>query len=462
MDYKDSDLSLAKKAAFALASLSVYRRLKKAPAISSFNRLVKHIGTPGFDLLEAAELYSDVYFSLMSSGRYSCFKEYIIEGIIFDDNPFSAMSEKQSFEEMDREVLRAAANDLDTLQMISAVSCGDIRKLLLKSSALSAFETEAIEALPIWNSACSEPVYKDRPYLQHIPPLMDALYSSESWSKCLERLCSFHYKYGRGDVCRYSAFVWDSSGSTGGLRGIESPDPVRLSDLIDYEEERSEIIDNTVNFLKGYPANNVLLYGDRGTGKSSSVKAILNEYHNLGLRLVEIPKNALIDFPRIMGMLQRRMQKFIIFIDDLSFEDSEESYTALKAALEGGVESRPHNVLIYATSNRRHLIKEKFSDRHALHSLNHDDEVRASDSIQEKLSLADRFGITVVFSSPDKYKFLNIVEGLVQKRGIVVDKEYLHKEALKWELWYNGRSPRTAKQFVDWLEGMQKNRESSL
>jgi hypothetical protein len=249
------------------------------------------------------------------------------------------------------------------------------------------------------------------------------------------------------------AFIWDKSNGQGYLRGIENHDLVTLSDLIGYQTEREEVINNTLQFLKGYNANNVLLYGDRGTGKSSTVKAILNEYHKHGLRIIEVPKSNLGDFPEIIRQLKGRKQKFIIFVDDLVFEDSEENYTTLKAILEGGLENRPKNVLIYATSNRRHLIKEKFSDRLGFQSGGSDDEIRAADTLQEKLSLADRFGITAVFSSPDKSRYLEIVEAMAEKRGIAMDKEQLHKEALKWELWYNGRSPRTARQFIDWLEG---------
>jgi predicted AAA+ superfamily ATPase len=257
---------------------------------------------------------------------------------------------------------------------------------------------------------------------------------------------------------RYGAFVWESIEGKSCLRGIEVPDPIRLSDFIGYEQERLEVIENTEKFLKGLPANNVLLYGDRGTGKSSTVKAIVNEYREMGLRIIEIPRKHLVDFPAVIRQIKGRKCKFIIFVDDLAFEDSEESYTVLKSILEGGVENRPDNVLIYATSNRRHLIKEKFSDRAGFRSDDPDDEIRAQDTMQEKLSLSERFGITVIFSSPDKKRYLGIVEGLAAQRGINIDRDRLQKEAMKWELMYNGRSARTAKQFVDWLEGNERLR----
>ncbi len=229
---------------------------------------------------------------------------------------------------------------------------------------------------------------------------------------------------------------------------------------MEYQNERSMVIANTLQFLKGYPSNNVLLYGDRGTGKSSTVKAILNEYHTQGLRMLEVPKASLADFPLIIRHLKDRTQKFIIFVDDLVFGDNEENYTSLKAVLEGGIESKTSNILIYATSNRRHLVKEYFSERAGLQSGNHNEEVHAGDSMQEKLSLADRFGISVVFSSPDQKRFLKIVAGIAVSRNLKIDKERLEKEALQWTLSYNERSARTARQFVDWIEGNDAIKDS--
>lgn len=335
-------------------------------------------------------------------------------------------------------------------------------------------------------------------YSNHFSTIIEKFLSEDDWTSLTEPLARFHNKWGYGDFARFRAFVWqhganyrgincDSTCSIGNLikssdaqclnstistngtnnaykesygylKGIENPDPIKLTDLIGYEIQKNEVLNNTLLFLEGYPANNMLLYGDRGTGKSSTIKALVNEYYEQGLRIVEVPKKHIMDFPDIIRVLEGRKHKFIIFIDDLAFEDNEENYTALKAVLEGGVESKPSNIIIYATSNRRHLIKEKFSDRAGLASGNPDDEVHASDTIQEKLSLADRFGIKITFSAPDKNEFLKIVDGIAEKRGLKVDKEYLHREALKWELTYNGRSPRTAKQFVDWLEGYLKLR----
>ena len=440
-----------KKARLSLKSLSIYRNLLKDKVICKLNALLDYIDGGEIDLSKSVGLYNNFFFELAACSSITCLKEYMVDKILYDDNPFSRQAEALDFGSIDSTVKAAARNDLSYLYTVSQLSSAYVKSHMLMSSGASGFEKEIIENLPEWwpdNSAALE-IQSQSCCHESIRRLF---LLSRDWRECIQHLSEFHKKWGCGIFARYKAFVWEHQGGEGYLRGVENPDPITLSDLIGYEAERSEVINNTLQLLDGFPANNVLLYGDRGTGKSSTVKAILNEYYTQGLRIVEVPKKYLIDFPDIIRKLEGRKQKFIIFCDDLTFGDNEENYTALKAALEGGLENRPRNVVVYATSNRRHLIKENFSDRAGLHSGNRDDEIRSQDTMQEKLSLADRFGITVVFSSPDKSKYLEIVEGLAAKRGLKVDKEYLHKEAMKWELWYNGRSPRTARQFIDWLQ----------
>lgn len=219
------------------------------------------------------------------------------------------------------------------------------------------------------------------------------------------------------------------------------------------DRQKETAVKNTKIFLSGKTANNILFYGDRGTGKSSMVKALANEFGDKGLRLVEVPKRYLDRIPGLTSMLAGRGLRFILFIDDLAFGNNEEEYTALKAVLEGGIEHRPQNILLYATTNRRHIVKERFSERDGLYSDNPDDEIRARDAMQEKLSLSDRFGITIVFSSPVKKEYLQIVHKMAEERNITIDPELLEQKAMQWEMAYNGMSPRTARQFIDWLEG---------
>ena len=225
---------------------------------------------------------------------------------------------------------------------------------------------------------------------------------------------------------------------------INNTERVMLDDLIGYEIQKKKLVDNTEAFIKGLPANNVLLCGDAGTGKSTSIKALLNEYYDQGLRMIEIYKHQFQDLSNIISQIKNRNYRFIIYMDDLSFEEFEIEYKFLKAVIEGGMETRPDNVLIYATSNRRHLIKENFSDR--------EDDVNKNDTRQEQLSLSDRFGLTITFINPDKKDYLDIVEKIAADRGLQVDAQRLDAAAEQWAVRRGGRSPRCARQFIDHVE----------
>ena len=277
--------------------------------------------------------------------------------------------------------------------------------------------------------------------------IIEKFLDTSPWSSLIEELVEFHKQNGFGIFARYKGFSWDGNN----LVGIENLDPIRLDSLVNIDRQKKIVVENTLAFLNGQRVNNILLYGSRGTGKSSTVKAILNEFSHMGLRVVEVYKDQLYTFPKLVRILRDVPLKFIIFVDDLSFEDIEVNYTKLKAILEGSLEAMPQNVVIYATSNRRHLVKERFSDRNGLS----DDEVHFRDTLEEKLSLADRFGIVVTYPSPTQQEYLAIVDEIAKKRGIEIT-EKLHRLALQWEMNYNGRSARTAKQFVDWYEAQVK------
>ena len=225
---------------------------------------------------------------------------------------------------------------------------------------------------------------------------------------------------------------------------------VKLSDIIGYEIQKGELRANTEAFLAGKPANNVLLYGDGGTGKSTSIKALLNEYYSQGLRVFEIYKHQFRDLPRISETLRRRNYKFIIFIDDLSFEENESDYKYLKAIIEGGIEARPENILIYATSNRRHIVKEVWKDRD---DMEHNGDIHRSDTVEEKLSLASRFGIAINYSSPTRQAYHEIVKALAIKSGLIIDENELLAGADRWEIRHGGMTGRAAQQYIDYLLG---------
>lgn len=430
----------------ALDSLSIYRGLLEDSVLRRLRALLIALGEKSTELRQIVNLYNDFYFELANTGSLSL-KTYVIERILFDENPFSLKMQTLHNDGSEAVLEKAVANDLRSLQCVA-----ELDPMLVKNAITELYKDDPhkirIEELPDW-------VLTDLPATRpdHKTQIIEMFMMSDRWNECIDELKTFYKNNGCGQFARYIAFVWERSGGQGYLKGINHPDPITLDELVDYQNERSRVIENTLQFLKGFPANNVLLYGDRGTGKSSTVKALLNEYHQQGLRMLEVPKAYLADFPLIIRSLKNRAQKFIIFVDDLVFGDNEENYTSLKAVLEGGLESKTPNILIYATSNRRHLVKEYFSERAGLQSGNRDEEVHAGDSIQEKLSLADRFGINVVFSSPDQDRYLKIVDGIAAQRNLNIDQKTLHREAMQWALWYNGRSARTAKQFVNWLEG---------
>ena len=226
-----------------------------------------------------------------------------------------------------------------------------------------------------------------------------------------------------------------------------------LSDMVGYELQKKQLVENTESFLRGKRANNVLLYGDAGTGKSSSVKALINEYYDSGLRMIEIYKHQFRDLSEIIATVKNRNYRFIIFIDDLSFEENELEYKFLKAVIEGGVETRPDNILIYATSNRRHLIKETWTDRN---DMEFSDDMHRSDTMEEKLSLAARFGVTINFNAPNRKLYHDIVKAIAERQLTVkMSEEELLAAANRWELRHGGISGRTAQQFINFLEGKE-------
>lgn len=264
-------------------------------------------------------------------------------------------------------------------------------------------------------------------------------------------LTQFYKEYGVGKLGLHKSFrvVHDESGVH--IEPILNIAHVALDDLVGYEIPKKKLTDNTDAFVAGRKANNCLLFGDAGTGKSSCIKAIANEYYEKGLRIIEIYKHQFQDLHEVIGQVKKRNYKFIIYMDDLSFEDFEIEYKYLKAVIEGGLEKKPENVLIYATSNRRHLIRENYSDKEEIRQ-----DMHTSDTVQEKLSLVYRFGVTIYFGAPDKKQFQDIVRSLAKRSGLEMSEEELLSEANKWELSHGGLSGRTARQYVDYLQGMQK------
>jgi predicted AAA+ superfamily ATPase len=356
-------------------------------------------------------------------------QSYLVGRVLDDENPFSLGAERG---EVRASALAQTRRDLRTLQEMFA----------LDATVLLGLVESAVPALSgTWVPWTNVEPAEESPRRT----IARKLSAAEDWGACAELLAGHYARQGAGPFGRHRAFHWRE----GRLRVVSRPDPVSLEELVAYEREREPLIRNTERFLAGLPAHHALLYGLPGTGKSSTVKAIMNEYAGEGLRLVEVKKEDLGGLPEVLEILRGRGPRFVLFVDDLSFEEHEVEYKALKALLEGSVEEPPENVRLYATSNRRNLIRETFSERGDGSAA---DDVHARDTMQEKLSLAARFGLRLTFPPPDQERYLEIVAGLAGERGIDVPAEHLRERALLWDRWHAGRSGRTARQFVDELE----------
>ncbi|OPZ74767.1 MAG: hypothetical protein BWY80_00450 [Firmicutes bacterium ADurb.Bin456] len=430
----------------AAASLTLYRNITLDPACRAWFNFVESVvkGKPADEILP---MYSELFFRLAqltdpAEGSFTgdAWQDHLLTLLLYDDNAFSRGASLYPPEELGPGLLDAARGDLVRLQAMFRIDGAAARAAVIDRLGAGGIPCGG---LPLWQGLAAPAGL--RAGTSSAGGIIDLLSQSTGWDSCLADLACYYRAAGAGPYGRYRAFRW--SGAAGRLEGIAGPDPIRFTDLIGYQDQRRQVVENTEKFLAGFPANNLLLYGDRGTGKSSTVKALLNQYGEQGLRLVEVPKGSLGDFPQIIAMLRQQPQRFIIYMDDLSFEESEVEYKELKAVLEGGLTARPHNVLIYATSNRRHLVRERFSDRDT------GDELHSNDTVQEKLSLADRFGVTIFFTTPDKALYLKIVRELAGQAGLALGSSELERRALLWASWHNGLSGRTARQFIENLSG---------
>lgn len=290
---------------------------------------------------------------------------------------------------------------------------------------------------------------------QKVQALSRKLEEAQDENEFFDCVTGFYKDYGVGMFGLNKAFrIQSRADGRVDFVAINNMDAVMLDDLIGYELQKKKLVENTLALVQGKKANNVLLFGDSGTGKSTSIKAIVNEFYDQGLRMIEIYKHQFKDLSAVIAQIKNRNYRFIIYMDDLSFEEFEVEYKFLKAVIEGGVETRPDNILIYATSNRRHLIKENWSDRS---DMEHDNGMHRSDTMEEKLSLVNRFGVTICYSKPSQKEYFHIVEGLARRAGITMPEEMLRAEANKWELSHGGISGRTAQQFINYLLGIMES-----
>ena len=367
---------------------------------------------------------------------------YLTFLLITNENPFSLTCEKVGANEGSVNVF--AKNDCKAFMKLFNYDFSDIEKALdINCFLIITNYVSIVKKERMYNKNVSEKVQA----------LSDKLANSKNEDEFFIYLTEFYKSYGVGMFGLNKAFRIKKGKNEGEVEfcPINNMDKVMLSDLIGYEIQKKKLIDNTKAFVEGREANNVLLFGDSGTGKSTSIKAIVNEYYEQGLRMIEIYKHQFCDLSNVIASIKNRNYRYIIYMDDLSFEEFEIEYKFLKAVIEGGVETKPDNILIYATSNRRHLIKETWKDRDDMNM-----ELHHSDTVEEKLSLVNRFGVTICYSKPSQKEYFNIVCELAKRYdNIKLTDEELKAEANKWELSHGGISGRTAQQFINYIAGME-------
>ncbi|MDD3403435.1 MAG: ATP-binding protein [Hespellia sp.] len=313
-------------------------------------------------------------------------------------------------------------------------------------------ETDSISIIENYTNINRDSKVYNKRIRNRICALAKALGDTADVSEFKDTLTEFYREFGVGKFGLHKAFRIEHLEDGAQIVPITNIAHVKLDDLVGYEIAKQKLIDNTQAFVDGKRANNCLLHGDAGTGKSTSIKAILNQYYDQGLRMIEVYKHQFQDLNDVIAQIKNRNYKFIIYMDDLSFEEFEIEYKYLKAVIEGGLERKPDNVLIYATSNRRHLVRETFKDK-----ADRDEELHTNDTVQEKLSLVARFGVTIYFGGPSKKEFQQIVISLAKKNRIEMSEDELLLEANKWELSHGGLSGRTAQQFIDYLLGKKES-----
>lgn len=428
-----------------IAKLVIYRNLGKDSILFRLSDICERF-MEGEYHKEALvnEIYAEINKLLDISTQYGfdhnlwqCYLAYILAT---NENPFSITMEKVGA--VEASVNKFAKGDFKIFKNLFEYDFSELEKKLDIDCFSTVLHYHAIEKKEQrYNKSVSDKVKE----------LAEQIDKADNVDEIFAIVTDFYKDYGVGKFGLNKAFRVTHLEDKVELYPIKNTDDVRLTDLIGYEIQKQKLIENTEAFVAGRKANNCLLFGDSGTGKSTSIKAILNEYYPQGLRMIEIYKHQFQDLSSVIAQVKNRNYRFIIYMDDLSFEEFEIEYKYLKAVIEGGLETKPDNVLIYATSNRRHLIKESWSDRD---DVMQDEGMHRSDTMQEKLSLVARFGVTINYSKPSQKEYFEIVTALAKRYpSITLSDEALCAEANKWELSHGGISGRTAQQFINYLAG---------
>ncbi len=402
------------KTKLLLSSLSVFKGIMNRSVPKAFYKLLLSLDSEPVEFLNA---YGEFYSLICERNCSDHLAFSMTEAALFDENCFTRAAAADKYDTLPENVLKAVKRDCEAILSASSLTADEV----LESYKYYDDIKDIAESLPRWE--CGE-----------------CAKSFEMFDGSLENVARYYKENGCGIFARYKAFIWRD----GDIQPVLNPDKIDMESFTGYELQRDKVVNNTKSFIEGKSCNNCLLYGDKGTGKSSTVKAIANQFRKDGLRIVEIPKERLIDFPILVDKIATLPMKFIIFIDDLSFQKQDQSYTTLKAVLEGGLAARPDNALIYATSNRRHLVKETMSDRA-------DGELNTRDNMQESLSLSDRFGLAVCYTVPSKQAYVDIAIAIAREKGVTLSDDEIAMGAEQFALSRGGRSPRCAKQYVESL-----------
>lgn len=430
-----------------VSKLIVYRNLPEDNLLQPLAELCAQVESGSYNKEAViSKIYDQIHRLLDIATVYGFNKNlwhnYLTYLLVSVETPFAITCEKEGA--CEGSVNALAFNDFDVFQKLFAYDFAPLEKelgincfsIITNYQAVSKKETR-------YNKNISEKVQR----------LSEALANVQNAEAFYELVTDFYKAYGVGKLGLNKAFRLAQQGNGAELVPIANTDAIAFEDLVGYERQKQALRENTEAFVAGRPANNVLLFGDSGTGKSSSIKALINAYYDQGLRLIEIYKHQFQALSEVIAQIKSRNYRFIIYMDDLSFEEFETEYKYLKAIIEGGLEVRPDNILIYATSNRRHLINETWKDRN---DVTNEEGIYKSDTMQEKLSLVNRFGCTIYYGQPDQKEYFEIVKELAQREGLAIHEDELLLEAKRFELHHGGISGRTARQFINYMQGTKK------
>lgn len=386
----------------ALKGVCAYKNMMDKPVMAALTELVDALGMGLGE--RALQAYTGLFYTLRCEGTLGL-GGWLDKALRYEENPYADLIARGGD---DPALAQAAQQDVSLFNILAGTDGSEFVASLGK--LLGQEYADTVAGLPRWTAGQS----------------VD-----------FEELTEFYRRHGAGLFARYRAFLWED----GHLFPVEQPDSPKPEELLGYEMQRNQVIANTKALIDGHPVNNVLLFGDSGTGKSATVKSLITLSGFESLRLIEVQKDGLGDMTRLIRTLRNKPQKFILFIDDLAFDQDDKVFSALKSILEGGLEPRPANVAVYATSNRRHLVRQTFSERAG-------EEVDTFETIAEKTALSERFGLRIPYQNMDKKGYLALVDHLATREGIAIEVQKLHDMAMQWDIRHGGRTPRSARQFI--------------